>query len=160
VISDKAEHDVVAEILIELGTLLKMRIDSYLTHNYEGVQANFFNEFIICPGDYVTDGMTDCFKEFVRSPMLKLKDFNSKLAISRFHAELTNLSLTKMGTISYGFDIIFPSEGQEYDQDDRFYLTLNGSEIDIDKDNLEIINWGDKETLERLLGDVKLEIYR
>jgi hypothetical protein len=40
-------HDLVEEILKELGVLLKMRIDSHVYKYYKVVPARFLNQFII-----------------------------------------------------------------------------------------------------------------
>lgn len=148
----------IEEILNELGTLLRMRIDAYINEHYKGNKYRLLNEFVIFPlGEYSKHNGHDCYDE-ISSAVAKANHFDSHLS-TPFDLTVTAVYLDDEGRFSYDFHCCDYELGADDNVDIDFEFTLIEDKIQMSEVyRKEIANLG-KQTLESILGKIKLDFY-
>ena len=157
--SDKRTKDkLIEQILSELGKLLKMRIDTYINGHYKGNKYKLLNEFIIFPlGDYSKHTGRDCY-DVIANSVKKANHFDRHLS-KPFELSILAIYLNDEGCFRYDFNCCDYELGADDNVDIDFPFTLIEDKIEMPKKYRNGLKFLSKQTLETILGKLKLDFY-
>ena len=155
---NQTNDELVEQILIELGTILRMKIDAYVNEHYQGNRFRFVNDFIVFPmGEY--DKYDSVCYDLIVEPKNKANQLNSYITIS-IAVSVSAVYLDDDGNLKCDFHWCDYELETDNDVDIDLYFTLLKTGIQIPEVYKKELLSMKKETLEIILGELKLDLYR
>jgi hypothetical protein len=155
---NQTNDELVEQILIELGTLLRMRIDAYVNEHYRGNKFRFVNDFIVFPVGEYSKHDSECY-DLICDPLDKANQLNSYISIS-IAVSVSAVYLDDDGNLKCDFHWSDYGLGVDDDADIDWGFTLLKTGIQMPEIYKKKFLNLKKETLEIVLGELKMDLYR
>lgn len=135
-----------------------MKIDAYINQHYQGNRFRFVNDFIVFPIAEYSKGDSECY-DLICEPMHKANQLNSHISVS-IAASVSAVYLDDDGNLKCDFHWCDYGLGVDDDADVDWGFTLLNTGIQIPEIYKKELLKLKKETLEIVLGELKLDLYR
>jgi len=146
------KKEVVSKFVVELGSLLSIRISQYHRKFKNDDEIKFFNQFIICPDKDDYDGDQIEYAANAR------QHFEENIDVGFSYFELVNLRLTSEKSIEYCFTC-YPDFLEKEFQDDGLAFGLIGDKITFyHQSMIELLESYGDDTWTPIIRDVQAEI--